>query len=223
MAAPIFISKGTYDFSDTGTINPTYPAGIQSGDILFILAFSQQEGVTIGSITTPSDFTNLSGGGISNSNPDPIGGFQVFYKIATGSEAGTVSVSRTGSTGGSTLFIAQIYQFRGTIIAIEPDYTPTVGSSSTITWGTIALTGNERTLLAFCAQNDDSGVGAPSGGYIQEANDDVPSIPSGQLTLSVLENVSSDGAVTNGDGSAAGWGTLHVAIFNVKGRSFIVN
>lgn len=223
MASPSFIDKGTYGFGDGPTVTPAYPAGVQAGDILIILAFSQQEGVTIGGISTPAGYSNLGGGGISDSVPNPIGGFQVFYKIADGTESGTINVTRTGDTGPSTLFIAQIYLIRGSgAVALESGRVGNVGSSSTITYQSINLTGNERLLLALVVQNDDSGVGTPTG-YTLGASDDVPSVPTGQVALFYLEDAASDGLVTSIGGSSEGWGTFHMAVFNVRGRSFIVN
>lgn len=222
MAAPSFIAKGTYDFGDGASVSPSYMGSINAGDNLFILAFSQQEGLTIGEISTPAGWTDLGGGTISDSVPNQIGVFRVFFKLADGTESGSVTISRTGSTGVTTTFVAQIYQFRGTILASEVSMVGEVGSDSSVDFGAITITGNERTVIAMCAQNDDSGVGVPTG-YTERARDQVPSAPTSELTLFTLDDVSSDGAVSAINGSSEGWGTFHLAIFNVRGRSFIVN
>lgn len=220
MAAPAYIQKGSADFGDGSTINPSYPASIQAGDFIFMLAFSQQLGATIGAINTPAGFTPIGGAGMVNSLSQPLGGMSVFVKVADGTESGTISVSRTGSTGPTTLFIAQVYVFRGGILKIE-SVSNNTGTSATVTYNALVVNGNERTLIGFFAQNDDSGVDSPVD-YTAHVYS-VPSVPTGEIGMFYKEDVDAAPAATSIGGSTEGWATVHLALFNVRGRSFIVN
>lgn len=75
--------------SNSTTVSIAYPSGIQAGDLL-VLHISVRE--TTASLSTPSGFTHLqtidSAKGISGS---------VFYKIASGSESGSISVTRSSA------------------------------------------------------------------------------------------------------------------------------
>jgi hypothetical protein len=220
MAAPGYIQKGSADFGDGLTINPLYPVSIQEGDFIFLVAFSQQLGATIGAINTPAGFTPVGGAGMVNSLSQPLGGMSVFMKVADGTESGTLPVSRTGSTGPSTLFIAQMFAFRGGLLKIE-SVSNNTGYSSTVTYNALVVNGNERTLIGFFAQNDDSGVGSPAD-YTAHTFA-VPSIPTGEIGCFYKEDVDAAPAATSIGGSTEGWATVHLALFNVRGRSFIVN
>jgi len=224
--APAFIAKGTINADVTGTINPSYPGGIVAGDLLFLLAMNNQLGGSIGTINTPAGWTLSNSGSFQNSGLNNVGTASLFYKLATGAEAGSVAVSRTGDTGGTYSFTAQIYQYRGTNAV--PEFPATVkqdgAGSLTVTWDAIAgINGNERTLAAFVGQQTSSPPDTPTG-YVESATDSVSAGPI-EVTLECnsKENVSSDGLVTASGGSTTGWITFHVCLLNPLGRSFIVN
>jgi hypothetical protein len=224
MASPSYISKGVFADGQGATVNVTYPGSINTGDLIFLLAFNQQELETIGGINTPSGFTHLIGGGMTNgTSGNPLGGFELYYKVADGTETGTVGVTRTGTTAANTLLCGQIYLVRGVAPLAINAFTSNVGSGVTATWGAITLTGVDRLLIAFTANNDASGIDAPTGYDLPDA-DTVGTTPTAELAISTKEDVSSDGLVTASGGSIYGWGTAHVAVYNWSpSRSFIVN
>ena len=227
MSAPAFISKGTLGEGNGSSISPSYPGGIQAGDILFLLAANQQIGeMDAGTIATPAGWTALSE---SNPFPNGEGGAKLFYKVAAGSESGSFSVTRTGATGNDTAFAAQVYQYRsgaGGGAGLETNQGQYGTDDVTITWPTITIVGNSRTLLAFVVL-----IGSVSGdpidtpaGYSADAFDAVN--PLSQRTLLQafsLEDINSDGSVSVDSRANFGWFTIHASIFDVVGRSFIVN
>lgn len=217
MAAPSYIAKGTFAESTTNSVAATYMGSINAGDIIYYMALNVQG--TVGSIATASGFTSISEEVFS------WGTIKFMYKVASGSESGTISLTRSGSTGVGTYFAAQLYQVRGdpTYLTIE-EADPNSGTSSTITWDTVTVGGAERTLLAFVTNYDDvSAPGTPSG-YTSSASDNSTLVSGMYLALKTKSSVSSDGSVT-ASGSANGWASLHVSIYNniPFSRSFIVN
>jgi hypothetical protein len=117
--------------------------------------------------------------------------------------------------------MAQVYQYRGDAYITVEDADFTSGTGATITWQSVGVAGNERTLAAFVFNGGNPGV--PSG-YSSSASD---SSGSSYMELNSKENVSSDGSVTDGSG-ATGWATFHVSMYNntpavISARSFIVN
>jgi hypothetical protein len=212
MSAPTFIAKGTKSEGIGATVTPTYPAGIQAGDLIYIMAQSIQ--TTVG---------NISFGGTPVSEEVYAWGTSaLFYNVATGSESGTVNVNRSGSTGGmGDFFMAQIYVIRGngSLLTIE-DSDPNSGISGTVTWDALTVAGNKRTLLAFVSDYNGTGLAAPTG-YTTVATDSSIGISGSTLELSTLENISSDGSVTSS--SSGDWATWHISVYSRKSRSFIVN
>ncbi len=228
MAAPSFIAKGTVSSGSGASVTPAYPGGIVVGDVLFLLAVSNQLGGSIGSIDGISGWTLYDGGTYKNSLSQIVGSCGLFYKIASGAEVGTVTVTRGGDTGGATSFAAQIYQYRGgslgASIEVGGSMNNTGDGNSTITWNAITVGGNERTLVALLAQQIDSSPGAPAG----YSSDAVDTISAGSIAVDLdcnsYEDVGSDGAVTVGSGTSNGWVTFHLSLFSPStGRSFIIN
>jgi hypothetical protein len=90
MAAPVVASVGTATFS-SGSVSSVaipYPSGISSGDLLVLLAGERDDF----GISTPTDWTL-----IDSLQQNTVTGANVFYKRATGSESGSLTVSRGGS------------------------------------------------------------------------------------------------------------------------------
>src|SRR5688500_7797204 len=111
-------------YADVGTINP--------GDILFIHAGSQRGGM-IGSIsTTDPDWTPMGSSSIfQDSAPVNAGNAVLLYKIADGSESGTVPI--LAFSDDDVDVIAQMYKYRqstGQAIRVEDHNSKTNGNGS---------------------------------------------------------------------------------------------
>lgn len=218
MTIPEFIEKGTYNEGTGATATPAYPGSIVAGDLLVMMAVSDQAGGTVGNISTPAGWTFLKSQIIRNGSFTIVGEARLFYKRATGAEAGTVNVTRSGSNGGSYYFGAQIYQVSSNNIAFDGSPISYADSTGTVTWSVAQVSANARTLLAFSAQLDVQNIGTPAG-YTNDASDGTQL----NLNLHTLEDVDDGPLVTASNGHADGWATFHVAVFNVGARSFIVN
>lgn len=223
MPAPTFIEKATAATSSAATISLAYAGftDIQAGDWLFAALLSYQEpGGSIGDITPDDPDWQEIGGGIAfrDSSLNNVGTFKVFRKVATGLETGNADFTRSGSNGGSNAFLGQMYQFRGTNIVLNATATNILGDgNATITWGNVTVVGLETTAIAFVGQITDD-PGSPAG-YTNDASD-----ASGGVVLYLecnSEENTSGGIVTASGGSADGWATVHITIFNATGYSFI--
>jgi hypothetical protein len=220
MAAPAYIAAGTKGSGTGSSINVTYPT-VSANDFLIIWAMS----IGGGTIATPTGFTKIMNGILRTPPFTNVGVGYAFYKIASGSESGTIAVSRSGHSGSNT-FIGQMYQYRGTqYIGYESEnHSPYGGNGDTITWDAVTVNGTERTLCALIANYDAGNPGSPSG-YTNNQSDNT----GGEyLECNTKANVSSDGSVTATGGSSQGWLTTHITIYNGAapssvGRSFIVN
>ena len=217
MAAPGFISKGTKDEGNGSSVAPTYPGGIQAGDHIFIMAENVQSPTVVG-IDTVAGYTSIS------EETFTWGTAKLMYKIATGSESGTETVSRSGSSGTPADFLmAQIYVIRGngSRLTLESSAFNSDTGNTTVTWDAVTVNGSQRSLFAFVVDYDGSGISAPSG-YSEEASDSSVAISGSTIKLFSKEDVSSDGSVTS-TGSINGWATWHISEYNFSSRSFIVN
>lgn len=219
MAAPAYIAKGTASSTASGTsVTPTYMGSISANDLIIIAVLD----VSISAPIAIGGYSLLKSTTYSTSPFNPAVRLSVFYKLATGSESGTVSITRTSNPANGNM-IAQIYQYRGTSFVTIEDGQAGNGSVSTITWPAVSVGGTERTLIAF-AGNHGANPGAPSG-YSASASD---SISTTYIEVNTKATVSSDGSVTATNGSSSGWCAVHVSIYNyippsAGSRSFIVN
>lgn len=102
-----FVGAGTYSHGAPPT--PTYPT-VAAGDLLIAVVNLH----AVDSVNTPSGWTQV----IQQNNAD--GGVAEFYKIASGSESGTLSLS--GSFSASTTSAA--------IVAFRPSSSPVQGAKN---------------------------------------------------------------------------------------------
>jgi hypothetical protein len=220
--APQYQAKGTVAGSTSGSITPSYPAGIQAGDLIFLMAESRQPGQTAaGAINVPSGFTLVKSAYFRESSFVGLPNIAVLYsKKATGSETGTVTVTRNGPTGGNNTFVGQIYVYRGVSPIVESAEANSInflGSPSVINFPALTLgAGGKRTLLAFTARPATTLTANPAG-YATSAEDVVDSgTIHSSLKLCTHADVATDGAISaaaNGDISL-GWACFHVCIYD---------
>ena len=103
---------GVATVSGTGTLTPSYPASVSAGQLLVLAVGSAYPSVVA---DTPSGWTapanNTKTGGAGSAGVDSgTRTAQWFYKIATGSESGTVSVTFSGGTPNLTACRIWSYQ-----------------------------------------------------------------------------------------------------------------
>lgn len=230
MAAPVPVSKGTASKSGgasgtPGAITPAYPGTVAANDIFFLwCAASSASGSTSGDIVAPAGWRQVATlGGRSSGGAFRINA-SLFWKRATGSETGTISVSTTHSASGETGFYGQIYRVTGCpttglpFEAVSVFYTGE--GNTTISYPGVALGGSGRTVLAFCAQNDDGAIGTPTGFAATIAQDvDATNRDTG-LAMFDKQNTDTHDTVTGTGGDADGWVTVCVALHDVAQADF---
>ena len=136
----------------TGNPTPSYPSGLQSDDLILLQVTVRD---TANTPTTPNGFTLLYG-------PDSTGtGRQwIYYKFATGSESGTITVT----IGGSSCKIARMYSFRNVALSSFTEGGGFgSGSSSTLYAQSVTTTDTKRLAVSFVFINDNNAVGSFTG------------------------------------------------------------
>jgi hypothetical protein len=228
MAAPSFIAKNAAVASNTGTITLTHPLGTLAGDGMFILIMNA--GGTPGNTnpaTLPAGWTQIDSF-LFTDNPSagPDGQASLWFKISDGSETGLpLVITRNGPTGGAAYAAAQMYTYRtagGGALVVGDSGSVAWDGTSTVKWNALDVAGGDSTAIAFAVQFNDTSLSAPSG-YTQSASDIVNVLGDAGLFANTKQNATSTGIITQSGGDALGWGTFHIAIFEARGRSFIVN
>lgn len=214
MAAPYVASKGTASAVTTGASTPTYPASIVANDIIFLLAISHQP-VSIGVIDTPSGFAEVAQGTYQNNSSVNQGRAALFWRRASGSLSGTVSVTRTGDTGTDGVFYSQIYRVVGAVTSGDPwdaattDYGP---GNATVDVPAVTVSGAERTLLAFIAQADNASTVDPPANYVGLVSDTTATGTDAELRLCHRRNIDAGSATTATGGETEGWAVFHLSM-----------
>jgi hypothetical protein len=203
----------TYDCSGngasgTGTLYVGYPGDPSTNELILLQVIVRD---TTNAPTTPSGFTLLYG-------PDSTGtGRQwIFYKFATGTEHGTITVS----IGGSALKLARMYSFEN--VATSNFYESGSfgsGSSRTINAQSVTTTVSKSLAVSFNFATDDLDINAfsgESGGDWKETTNHYDSSYGGGASMEVQKaTMSSTGTISGGSttmSSSASWGVRAFAL-----------
>lgn len=218
MAAPTYKSKGTLAYNTTNSISVGYPT-TATNDLMLLFLYDSGSS----KVFTPSGWTQL---GLSKSTTDGIYSIRCYYKLATGSESGSLTCTRNALTTGT--FAGQIYSYDGTNYVAILGHSTATGTTNTASWSSVTITGTERTLAAFIMNKNDA-AGVPTG-YTNSASDsfteDAETI---EFEINTKENVTSAPTATATSGASTNnWITFHIVIYNndpvvTSPRSFIVN
>jgi len=217
MAAPSYKAKGTIGESTGNTVLFDYPA-VDANDMLFLVVLESD----LKAVTPAAGWTLRQKQFVPSGSP--VYAVYLYSKLATGSETGTESVSRT--SGGVNTFAAQLYSYEGDAYLSIESSSKNSNTSDTVTFSAVTVGGTERTLSAIVVNVFGGAVTTPTG-YTEHATDTLTD--STVFECNTKANVSSDGAVTATGGSASGWAAFHISLYNntpVPGsgtRSFIVN
>jgi hypothetical protein len=182
-----FVSAGT-GFGVTGNPTPAYPTGLQAKDLILLQ-------VTVRDLTntptTPTGFTLLYG-------PDSTGtGRQwIYYKISDGTEAGTITVTISGSN----CRMARMYAFRNAAISsFNEGGGFGSGTGDTISAQSVTTTDAKRLAVSFVFVNDDNAVDGFTG---ETGGDWIEAVPEFTTTAG------SDGCVQLQTATMASAGTI---------------
>jgi hypothetical protein len=204
-----------------------YPSGIQSGDLLLLTAVSKYTAYTS---APPTGFTLLREqiGGSGGSGAD-VGDVRlaVWYRIATGSETGSVSVTK--AVQGGSVILARMFLFRRTAGAgWDFQHTSGVDSTGNTSWSVagaanIHLDAGDRVVMVTGANSDApsfsahalSATGATFG-TITERQD------SGTTTGDDVLLVMAEGSVSTGPSTAAPTYTATASTGTPEGASILI-
>jgi hypothetical protein len=131
---------------------PAYPIGLQANDLILLQVTVRD---TTNTPTTPTGFTLLYG-------PDSTGtGRQwIYYRFATGSESGTITIT----IGGSSSKMARMYSFRNVALSSFTEGGGFgSGYSSTINAQSVTTTDTNRLAVSFVFVNDNNAVDSFTG------------------------------------------------------------
>lgn len=153
---------------DNGTssnpVNVPYPAGLQANDIAFlqILLFDAAGG---DSINTPSGWTLVSHQLLNGT----AGTQGVYYKRLNGSESGTVNITSALGHAANDCFAGIITIFRGCVASGTPyeSLANNAGQSVNMAGAAVTTAGANRTVLNFCACDDDT-LSAPASSWTEQ-------------------------------------------------------
>ncbi|MCW4044301.1 MAG: hypothetical protein NWE94_02140, partial [Candidatus Bathyarchaeota archaeon] len=192
----------------TGNPTPSYPSGLQANDLILLQVTVRD---TSNTPTTPSGFTLLHG-------PDSTGtGRQwIYYKFATGSESGTITVI----IGGSSCKIARMYSFRNVALSsFTEGGSFGSGSSSTINARSVTTSGSDRLAVSFVFVNDDNAVdsftGETGGDWTEATSEFTTSAGSDGCVQLQIATIASAGTISGGSytmGASDPWGVRAFAL-----------
>jgi hypothetical protein len=201
-----------------GPATPTYMGSISANDIILCQAIvGTLSGQTMGRINPPTGFEEICQGGFRNSGGAGRGHMAFFWRRATGSESGTVSVSTTFTSTNESTIHAQLYRVTGVPTtgvpweSLSPNFTG--DGSTTLTWfvSDIAASGTGRLVLAMGGQLDDApGASTPTNYSNTVGTDTNNSNQDTQLFCFDRTNTDTAAQVTANNGETGGWATLHL-------------
>jgi hypothetical protein len=148
MAAPIFGSAGAIAAAEAISVNVPYPSGIAANDILILLGLTKNNI----DILVPTDFT-ADAGNQQTSGASLLG--EWFWKRATGSESGTLTMSRASGTGAPLAGV--MARFTGCVTSGTPYEAATKRDSvgTTFTPADTTTLGADRLALALAVAAED--------------------------------------------------------------------
>jgi hypothetical protein len=165
---------GTDSATTSHTVN--LPASIVAGNILLMYFTNYNASGSVVSVTTPSGWTSLASQVIGDNAYASRCLYTVFYKVATGSEGATVTVT-TGTSDNSANSTYQISGYSGVPqISTIAHTTYPASATSSIPFNSLAPTwGSQTTLwlenIGYEISGSDSVVSAYSTSFTSQRND----------------------------------------------------
>jgi hypothetical protein len=142
-----------------------YPSpAAAAGDLLVIHASTDNDSV----LSVPAGWTAFG----AQVNVTTVFGARMWYKIATGTESGTVTVERVAG-GANITFCALMYRFTNPKQSGTPfeGYLTNTGTSTTPTGNNAVASGIRRRAVTLCAYSINDADGSTPSGVWQEAID----------------------------------------------------
>jgi hypothetical protein len=183
MGVPTYINAGTVQSFGTSASVP-YPATVTAGNLLIMHVGSADGTITS---ATPSGWTQLTGSPFSGGS---VFQARIYYKIATGSESGSISITGTGTKGH-----ARIEQ-----------YAPAAGETITI-----------LSSQAVADTNADTQLSIASGTFSAATNDVISCVgfSAGDFSLGAYNsfNITTTGFTVGGSTNTRGSGRAGTTVY----------
>lgn len=203
----IFVSAGTGS-GVTANPTPTYPSNSQANDLILLQVTVRD---TTNTPTTPAGFTLLYG-------PDSTGtGRQwIYYKFATGSESGSLTVT----IGGSTAKLARMYAFRNVALStFAENKVFGFATSATISGQTVSTTSDGGLAVSLVFVNEANAVdpftGETGGNWIEPVSEFTTTVGSHGCIQLQTADMNIAGTISGGNyvmGSSKPWGVTAFAL-----------
>lgn len=148
MSLPVLVSNGTWT-QGTGNITPDYPPSLVANDLLLLFVQSNNEAVT-----TPAGWTEIgtqTGKGVAGVSGSTR--LAVYYKVATGAESGTFTVTDTGD---HTFAITSAYRGVNVGAPINSVASSAMASSASLSWPSVTTTRRDCTIIFARGGGDDA-------------------------------------------------------------------
>ncbi|MEM2129705.1 MAG: M14-type cytosolic carboxypeptidase, partial [Candidatus Bathyarchaeia archaeon] len=191
------------------TLQPSYPSGLQTGDLILLQVTVRD---TTNIPTTPTGFTLLYG-----PNSTGTGRQWIYYKISDGTETGTITIT----IAGSAVKVARMYAFRNTAttdFAESAAFTSGLGTTISAP-SSVTTSGNNQLVVAFVFVTYNNAVSSFTGETGGDWQETIPeyTTTSGSRGCIQLQTAMmfSAGTITGGSctmTSSQAWGVLAFAI-----------
>jgi hypothetical protein len=135
MAAPGPPVAGSVStLSTTATCAPTLPA-VVANDVVFVWTVSHNPVSPTTTFTWPANYTQAFAVDIFDASSVKLGMIGGGWHRATGSESGSITITRDGDTGNDTAFMANCCRIPGCILSGTPFETPVTNNPAASTTG----------------------------------------------------------------------------------------
>lgn len=201
MAAPTWVSNGTFVEGVGGNATVGYPASPQADDIIFLFVHANSS-PTIGSVT--GSFSAVGAQVDSGTH-----GARLYWLRATGSETGNVTVTISGNTvSGAVMSL-----FRGAITSGTPyeDYDTAASTGSTSTSASIT-TSVDETLGIRWGGNVNASAGNPPDGWDERFENTASGGADMTIDTNTIETATTEAATSRSLGSSMAWIVLTLAL-----------
>lgn len=166
----LFAESGMQSYGGVASCDVNYPGGIAVEDIAILQVQFQDFNGSVGSIATPSGWTEVAQDILGASNEKRQA---VFWKRLTGSESGAVTVSPSGAgfcDSSSDTKAVTMSIWRGCIASGTPyeGAGTNKGQNASPVGIGITTTGADRTIVGCYSADDDTGVLSAGSGFTLE-------------------------------------------------------
>lgn len=185
VTTPAFVAAGSPDATAGGSVAPTYPASVQTNDILFLYVITNSP-VANPTISTPAGWTAVSS---YHSTATDVA-TALFWRRAAGGESGTVTVSFSASVSASGVGYGVISQWRGCVTSGDPYERSNSYSQGVVQFAQgkgLRTSGTNRRAVSFCASIGGTPTGTNTNGWTEDFHSSTLQGPDAALTICSID------------------------------------